>query len=112
MLGAMTTRPRFMHPRSIGPIGWLVPYTMSPFVMIGPIFMLWFFEGTNWTWLIYPLKNLNNFWLFFMVSPAPTAPRDVILFQSSLAEYIAVVCCGGGGGGAIKEITRFLISTQ
>jgi hypothetical protein len=55
--GAMTTRPRFMRPRSIGPrsigpIGWWVPYTMSPFVMIGPIFMLCFFEGTNRTFFI------------------------------------------------------------
>ncbi len=42
-LGAMRTRPR-----SMGPIGSWVPYTMSPIVMIGPTFILCYFEGTNW----------------------------------------------------------------
>ncbi len=65
-MGAMTTRPRFMRPRSIGPrsispIGWWVPYTMSPFVMIGPIFVLWFFEGTNWTCLILAVGDIIFF---------------------------------------------------
>jgi hypothetical protein len=59
-------RPRFMRPhsigpRSIGPIGWWVPYTMSPFVMIGPIFMLCFFEGTDQTCLILSKENRHFF---------------------------------------------------
>jgi hypothetical protein len=70
LFGAMTTCPRFMRPCSIGPNGSLVPYTMIPFVMIGPFFCLCFLEGTNKTCLIYPTKNrhifINNF-----ISPPP-----------------------------------------
>ncbi len=44
-LGAITTCPRFMRPRSIGPTGSWVPYMMNPFVMIGPLFILCFFKG-------------------------------------------------------------------
>jgi hypothetical protein len=46
----MTTSPCFMRPhsicpRSICPIGSGVPYTMSPFAMIGPIFIYVFLKG-------------------------------------------------------------------
>jgi hypothetical protein len=51
-IGAMTTHPRFMllrsiGPRSMGPIGSWVPYTMILFVRIGSTYILCFFEGTN-----------------------------------------------------------------
>jgi hypothetical protein len=61
----MTTRPRFMRPhsigpRSIGPIGSWVPYTMSPFVMIGPIFILCFFNGLiEHVWICSDLNQVS-----------------------------------------------------
>jgi hypothetical protein len=50
MQGAMMTLPHFMRPRSIDPrlidpIGSWVPYTMSPFIMIGPFLILCFLKG-------------------------------------------------------------------
>jgi hypothetical protein len=57
--------PHSIGPCSIGPNGSWVPYTTSPFVMIGPFFILCFFKGTNQTRLIHPMKNrhifINNF---------------------------------------------------
>jgi hypothetical protein len=43
---------------------WMMgPYTMSPFVMMGPIFMLCFFEGTNRTCLILSQEKSQFFLL-------------------------------------------------
>jgi hypothetical protein len=94
------SRRRFMNPCSIGPCpispngSWVI-FTMSPFVMIGPFFILCFFEGTNQTCLIYPTKIA--IFLIIILFPSPGMLYYVIVqLQSTL------LLCVVGRGGAIN----------